>query len=151
MMNYHVRLVDRSNLTLDEDVLFSLTDIKPIKPSRIAKTPLERGTVSIDNKVNDPIEITITGFIEEPNYDEAMEFLNKWRLEKEWKFLTLYSKFEIYDNLVLLNVTPHETADKFDVTEVTCTLMQVMIENPEKKSSDPSNADTKSNGFVNGV
>lgn len=151
MMNYHVSLADRSNLTLDEDVLFALTDIKIGEPSRVAKTPLERGTVSIDNKVNDPIEITITGFIEEPNYDEAMEFLTKWRLERDWKFLTLYGKFEIYDNLVLLNVNPHESADKFDVTEVTCTLVQVMIENPEKKSSDPSNADTKSNGFVNGV
>lgn len=151
MMNYHVRLADSSNLTLDEDVLFSMADIKAGKPSRLARTPLEKGTVSIDNKVNDPIEITVTGFIEEANYNEAMEFLEKWRAEKEWKFLTLYSKFEIYDNLVLLNVNPHETADKFDVAEVTCTLMQVMIENPKKKSSSASNADTQSNGFVNGV
>ena len=130
---------------------YKITDIRPSKPGRLAKTPLELGTVSIDNKVVDPIEITVTGFIEAEHYDSYMEFLNEWRNNREWKFLQLISKFEIYDHLVLLNINPHETADKFDVAEVTCTLMQVMIENPKKKSSNPSNADTQSNGFVNGV
>lgn len=149
-MNYYANLYDPNggNETWEQ---FKITKIRPKKPSRIAKTPLETGAVSIDNKVIDPIEISVTGYLEERFYDSFMDFLNKWRENRKWEFLRLSSKFEIFDNLILLDITQEETAERFDVAEVTITLMKVLMENPQKKAFDPSNSDTQANGFVNGV
>ena len=130
---------------------FHVTDIKSNRPSRVAKTPLETGTVSIDNKTIDPIEITVTGYVHEIDYNSYIEFLQKWRDSRDWKFLRLVSGFEIFDDLILINFTTHESSGKFDVGEITLSLMQIMMENGHKKTANPSNSDTQANGFVNGV
>lgn len=114
---------------LDGNVIedISLTDIESKMPTRLISSPIEDGSTRFDNKVIDPELVYVKGFITSSNSDKVVSKLHEMKNSRDMKFCSVFSKFDVYENLSVEDFSISDSADMFDVSKVTIRLKQVLI------------------------
>lgn len=135
---------------------FKVLEIKMHAPTRLIGAPIENGRVIFDNKVIDPIVISIVGVIEalNPEASNSVQQIMKMRNERQFKLLSVSDGFLNINNLVMETFSSSRSPDKVDLVYYTITYREQLsiegdIESKKIQSSDYS--DTVNGGFQQGT
>ena len=143
-----------AGILMDGDTIlqgFKVIDVRSDLPTRVNKTPIETGVINIDNKVIDPIKVVVVGLVNQEDWGDVNDYLDRKLVDRSFTFMSVQTKFDIFDNLILSNINSRETPDKYDVGEVTLTFTEILLDDAKGTPSNSENSDTQNNGFVNGV
>lgn len=135
------------------------TDIKVEHPSKIINTPIETGVMSIDNKVIDPVKITVTGscaVMSQVKADGAptntLSILKYMWKNKNFNFYSISTFREAYKNLILKDLITVNSTDAIDLTKCTLVFVEALLIQSDK-SKTPANKENSSmndNGVLTG-
>lgn len=154
-----VFVVDNVN---DEEIPVEFTYAHVNVPARMISSPVEMGYNVFDNKVLDPIEITLKCLVSLGSEDikNAMQTLYSLYAERTYNFCTVATKEGVYNNMSLCDMPHEETTDKHDVIEVTLKFKQVIQAGKQSRSTtsaqytdmirrgkNPKQIDNKSGGI----
>ena len=104
-------------------------------PTKVAKHPVESGSVKMDNKVLEPIEIEATCILYISEYDTWMQRLYKALDDKSDTTYTVQTKTDVYENLVLRDIVETQSKDKYDVVELKLKFIEMMKANVSKEEA----------------
>lgn len=123
------------------------------KPSRVISAPVETGVMSFDNKVIDPVEITVTGEIHlvenEADSRDALDNLNAMQKSRKFAFYCVTTKEEAHKNLILENLITKNSTNRIDVVSCTINFKEALL--IQSSSSKTPENDDYSNQSNNGV
>ena len=143
-----------AGILMDGDTIlqgFKVIDARSDRPTRVNKTPIETGVINIDNKVIDPIKVVVVGLVNQEDWEDVNDYLDRKLVDRSFTFMSVQTKFDIFDNLILSKINSRETPDKYDVGEVTLTFTEILLDDAKGTPSNSENSDTQNNGFVNGI
>ena len=126
-------------------------DVKPL--ARVITAPIETGQQSLDNKVLDPKQITVTGYIHTEDATNAAQTLMRMYLNRKFEFYSVkVSDTEQYNNLVLKEIPHSRKAQEPDIIEYTLVYTEAMLVQANTRTwSDTEYMNTMQNGYVNPV
>lgn len=134
---------------------FMITSYDIRLQSEIIGSPVEMGQKVFDNKVVQPVIVSINGLIlsENNNADSIYEdFVKAWE-ERSWdNFWRFYDKMDrVYENLMLRSCPIRGEPDKYDAIPVSLEFIQIMITSQSApKSLNPSDSNTQNSGLKGG-
>jgi len=133
---------------------FYVFDVDADAPSRVIGAPIESGQISFDNKVRDPLEITVKGTIVlngKYEYTDILNKLNKMIDQRGFSFYKVCDGADIYDHLVLKTKKLNRNVDKYDFANITLQYVEAMlVQNYEKTPANSDNTDTRNSGNIDG-
>lgn len=129
---------------------FNITNVTVKRNANAIKSPVETGYYVFDNKVLMPLEVTMSAVVCERNWDEVWSILLQIYNERSYNFYTVYTRGELIDNLMLVELTREETTDKFDAVDITLHFTQVVYTSEAAKEiADKKDQATKKTGQKN--
>lgn len=106
--------------------LFSITNISVKRNAAAIKSPVETGYQVFDNKVIMPLEVTMSAIVQARNWTRVWGVLLGIYNERSYNFYSVYTRGEVIDNLMLVDITREETSDKFDAVDLTLHFTQII-------------------------
>lgn len=97
--------------------------------ARFIQHPVEDGTVRMDNKVVEPINLSVRGFVKAQDVKRMAEVLEDCRTSKELNrsYLTLISPLLVKKRMWVVSYTKNAAEDKVDVFEFDIQLQEVLL------------------------
>ena len=119
------------------------------KSSRLTMSPIETGQKSIDNKVIEPIEVEIVGYVNCANGDDSgIAKINAMFMNRKFEFYSVTTREGAYDNLILQNAPHDEDVDRFDQVKYTLKFVEAMfIQGRQKGTSTSDNSKFVNSGY----
>ena len=106
--------------------VFNITNIDVDRTADAIMSPIELGTKVFDNKVIQPLHVTLNAIVKcrywEAVWDKLLTMFNN----RTYNFYDVYTKGELIDNLMLTKVSRVETVDKYDAVEVRLEFIQIV-------------------------
>ena len=117
--------------------------------SRVIGAPLETGRVSFDQKVIDPVRITMIGKVINENGLGADDTIEEMFQNRNYKFYSVELDNECYKNLVLQKATHRKQTNEMDVVTYTLEFVEAMIvQNNQKTPANANDSKTKQTGYT---
>lgn len=106
---------------------FRYMSIQPHRNARLISHPVENGSVRFDNKVIDPMTVTVVGYVYASD-TETRDKLEKFQKRRDWGFFSIVG-FEnrSFDNVELVSVSDPQRAESPDSIEYTLQFQEVMV------------------------
>ena len=115
-----------------------------VRPSaRMIHHPVEDGGKRFDNKVIEPVVITATCRLKFDEYQEISFDFNEMLTNRDYKFYSIITKIETYENLSLTPCPHGELPEKFDVYDFELQFTEVIL-GGRKTLGFPSDLDNSS-------
>lgn len=126
--------------------------IQAHRASRVMSEPMEDGCKSIDNKVVDPTQVLVEGYVPKDDEDDTMQQIYDAHANRDWKFCTVLDRGMEWKNLMLVNVKEAAESGFPDQIKVTLEFVEAMFVSSngmsESATSDPSHSSTSAVGRV---
>lgn len=106
--------------------------------ARTIKAPIETGQQSLDNKVNDPSTVNVTGYVEVSD-KETQEAIIKMKNCVEFKFLTVIDEDKSVYPLIMESFRKRRDPKTVDLYEYTLVYSEAMLIQSGKGSGKPAN------------
>ena len=124
------RNIQEAGITLESDD----ADIKslPIEeitihtPTKVARHPVESGSVIMDNKVKQPTEINAECLLYVAEYHSQIERLGAALDDKSDFTYSIKTKTDTFDNLILEDMTEKQVKGKYDVVHISLKFVEMM-------------------------
>lgn len=115
-------------LTSDDAGIESLPVMKISihSPTKVARHPVESGSVIMDNKVIQPTEIVAECFLYIADYSDQIERLLAALDDKSDFTYEIRTKTDTHENLILEDMKEEHVKDKFDVVHITLNFVEMM-------------------------
>jgi len=108
---------------------FQITSVSDNSNTRMIQHPIEDGTIINDNKVNDPIKVTVNGFVCRDASSRANKIFEVARESKNLKtYMVLETEMKSYPKLYMTNFSKRADTQKLDVYEYTLQLQELFID-----------------------
>lgn len=143
----HQAFICKSNS--EEAILddFVVMDIQVVPKARTAKSPLETGYKTIDNKVIEPRTIRVTGYVRGEFVGIVDRIIERMLNNRKWEFYAVVSKVAAYTDLILVDAPHHEDKEKHDVVEYTLEFEECQMDNAQGMSGDGADSPTQNYGM----
>lgn len=82
---------------------FKCMKVSPVRQSQVIKAPVETGQKSFDNKVIEPLEVRVTGFVDKHDSEnpDTVAKLNAMLANRKFEFYSVLTENDMYQNLIL--------------------------------------------------
>lgn len=114
--------------------------IKIHSPTKVATHPVETGSVIMDNKVIEPIEIEATCMLYISAYNNWMDNLCNALYNKSDQTYVIQTKTDLFEDLILEDMIEEQSKDKFDIVTLILRFRQML-------KADVSKEAAKGNGY----
>lgn len=147
-------VTDQVKVYFNKNILF---DISPMKVhierlSRVISAPVETGESSFDNKVIDPVRITITCKVDLAHRDraeETIELINSVLKNRTYAFCTIVTRTFYSDKMILEKAPSIEEVKEIDIGTFDLVFVEAMlIQGASTTASNPDNNDTVKGGYI---
>lgn len=116
--------------------------------ARTLMAPMETGQQSLDCKVIDPKEVTVTGYVSIDDTDTLTK-LESMHASRRFKFYRVMSGGIVHPNLVLLQFRKARETNMIDMYRVTLVYQEaMMIQSSKRNTRSPDFSATASTGRV---
>lgn len=106
---------------------FRYMSITPHRNARLISHPVENGSVRFDNKVIEPMTVTVVGYVYASD-SETQNRLEKLQKRREWGFFSIVGfGNRRYDDMELLSVSNPQRAENPDSFEYTLNFQEVLL------------------------
>lgn len=125
---------------------FRYMSITPHRNARLISHPVENGSVRFDNKVIEPMTVTVVGYVYVSD-TETRDKLEKFQKRRDWGFFTIVGfGNRSFDNVELVSVSDPQRAESPDSIEYTLNFQEVIVVKGQEMpmSRIPDDQSTKS-------
>lgn len=122
---------------------FRIENVNVQRRAEVIGAPIELGEKRFDNKVLQPIEVEITGYVQKEDYDQMIkEMVAMWK-NRSYEFYWVFTRSgeELHD-LCLQTLPFKESPEKFDLLYCTLNFKQIII--TKKMRNEPAQVSDKS-------
>lgn len=148
----NVSIYNETSEVLTGNMIFStaILDCNVVEDSNLMEHPVESGFKIVDNKVFNPVEITIRLAL--PSYSYQSIYKELRELYEKSTTLRIKTRGHCYRNMVLQGIPHNETAENFDRLVFDLHFKEVMIVEPKyiklpaKQLRNAENSDTQKLG-----
>ena len=121
--------------------LLHIYDIQHSPTAKLIESPIETGGVMFDNKVQNPIRVTVKGWVRGKDSEELFATANRYYKSRSQKdVVTIFTKTMVYGNMCLVEMPTHESAEKLTIYDVTFGFTQLMLVKGQPKTGSPDEA-----------
>lgn len=115
--------------------------------SAMMGSPVESGIISLDNKVNQPTSVSVTGYVMMDDMADVISMLKEEKSNRDFAFCTFVSKGSTYGNLAMLSFKEIGKNDIYDAENIEIEFMEVLMDEASMFASSGSDSDTVNGGL----
>lgn len=129
---------------------FNVMSVSGTRNARVIGAPVETGQVAFDNKVIDPLRVTVRGIIETDSLNTQMALLelNEMIENRKFSFYSVCDGENFYNNLILQEFPAIRDVKQVDFIQITLTFVEAMLvqSQAEASSSNSENSNFRKTG-----
>lgn len=128
---------------------FNVMRISATRNARVIAAPVETGQMSFDNKVVDPLRVSVEGIIEiEPDgaweSTKAVGDINKMLADRSFNFYSVSDGENFYNNLILQECPAIRDVKQVDFLVFTLTFVEALL---VQKQAEASSSNSENSNF----
>lgn len=129
---------------------FKVMTVKFMPSARIIGAPVETGSISFDNKVNDPTKVVVTGIINigTEGAESALSTLRMMMKNRNFEFYSVSNGEDCYDNLIMESCPETRDASKYDFIECEVVFKEAILISANEVADE--NSDFQNGGYISG-
>lgn len=137
----------------------TMWNVHPIKVhveriARVISAPVEDGRSSFDNKVIEPVRITVTCKVDLSSKNESESVIaqiNAWLRNRTYQFCSIRTRTGFFKNLILEKAPSVEEIKEIDLGTYDLVFVEaILIQGAAPQSLNPDNYDTTKGGYISG-
>ena len=129
---------------------FNVMSVSGTRNARVIGAPVETGQVAFDNKVIDPLRVTVRGIIETNSLNTQMALLELDEMieNRKFSFYSVCDGENFYNNLILQEFPAIRDVKQVDFIQITLTFVEAMLvqSQAEASSSNSENSNFRKTG-----
>lgn len=129
---------------------FNVMSVSGTRNARVIGAPVETGQVAFDNKVIDPLRVTVRGIIETDSFNTQMALMTLEEMieNRKFSFYSVCDGENFYNNLILQEFPAIRDVKQVDFLQITLTFVEAMLvqSQAEATSSNSENSNFRKTG-----